>query len=111
GDFGGRQPRDRGRPMTAPLTPPGCDLRGLAFMPLDCARLLESELFALTTGDEFKAALALWCKSWSEVPAASLPNNERLLASKAGVPLTVWRDLAEMALKGWVECADGRLYH
>lgn len=97
--------------MTAPLTPPGCDLRGLPFMPLECARLLDSDLFALTTGDEFKAALALWCKSWTQVPAASMPNDERLLAKAAGVSLAEWRTVSEMALKGWTLCDDGRLYH
>lgn len=97
--------------MTAPLTPAACDLRGLPFMPLECARLLESDLFALTTGEEFKAALALWCKSWTQVPAASMPNDERLLAKAAGLSLAEWRAVSEMALKGWTLCDDGRLYH
>lgn len=97
--------------MSKPLTPPDCDLRGLTFMPLDVVRLLDSDLFALTTGDEFKAAVALWCKSWNQVPAASLPNDERILARLAGVSVTEWRGLSEMALKGWVACDDGRLYH
>lgn len=97
--------------MAAPLTPPECDLRGLPFMPLDCARLLDSDLFALTTGDEFKAALSLWCKSWTQVPAASMPDNELLLAKAAGTNLADWRAVSEMALKGWIKCDDGRLYH
>lgn len=97
--------------MVSPLTPAACDLRGLPFMPLDCARLLESDLFALTTGDEFKAALSLWCKSWTQVPAASMPDDERLLAKAAGLSLSDWRGVADMALKGWTLCDDGRLYH
>jgi len=93
-----------------PLTPADCDLRGLPFMHLDVVRLMDSDLFALSTGDEFKAAVALWCKSWLQVPAASLPDDDRVLAhlSSAG---TRWKKLKSMALRGWVKCSDGRLYH
>ncbi|MDP3377029.1 MAG: DUF1376 domain-containing protein, partial [Brevundimonas sp.] len=94
-----------------PLTPLQCDLRGLPYMPLDCARLLESDTYALTTGDEFKAALTLWCRSWSQAPAASLPDSERILAKWSGVSLSEWRQVREQALRGWLRCTDGRLYH
>lgn len=94
-----------------PLTPPDCDLAGLGFMPLQLDRLFESDLYALANGNEFRAALTLWGKAWRERPAASLPDNEVLLAKKAGLPLTEWRAVAEMALHGWVKCSDGRLYH
>lgn len=97
--------------MTAPLTPPGCDLRGLPYFPLDVARLRDSDLWSLSTGDQFKAALALWCRAWGEVPAASIPTDEAWQARAAGVPLDQWRALAPMALRGWVSCDDGRLYH
>ena len=46
----------------APLVPVEVDLRGLPFMPLDVVRLLDSDLFALTSGDEFKAALSCGAK-------------------------------------------------
>lgn len=94
-----------------PLTPAQCDLRGLPYMPLDCARLLESDTYALTTGEEFKAALTLWCRSWSQIPAASIPNADRILAKWAGVSLNEWRMVREQALRGWISCSDGRLYH
>lgn len=79
-------------------------------MPLDVVRLGDSDLFALSTGDEFKAAVALWCKSWLQVPAASLPTDDRVLAhlSSAGAK---WKKVKAIALRGWVECSDGRLYH
>ena len=96
--------------MTAPLTPADCDLRDFAFMPLDATRLLDSDLFALSTGDEFKAALALWCKSWLQIPAASLPDDDRVLAHLSGAGAK-WRKVKEMALRGFVVCDDGRLYH
>lgn len=93
-----------------PLTPADCDLRDFAFMPLDATRLLDSDLFALATGDEFKAALALWCKSWLQIPAASLPTDDRVLAHLSGAGAK-WRKVKEMALRGFVQCSDGRLYH
>lgn len=97
--------------MTLPLTPPTCDLRGLGFMPMDVQRLLDSDTVALTTGDEFKAALLLWMRAWSQVPAASVPSDPRLLARMAGVALSEWPALAPMVLRGWIECDDGRFYH
>lgn len=95
---------------TAPLTPPDCDLRDFAYMPLDATRLMDSDLFALSTGDEFKAAIALWCKSWLQVPASSLPDDDRVLAHLSGAG-SKWRKVKEMALRGFVRCSDGRLYH
>jgi 5-methylcytosine-specific restriction endonuclease McrA len=93
-----------------PLTPPDCDLRGMPFMPLDVVRIGDSDLFALSTGDEFKAAVSLWCKSWLQVPAASLPDDQRILAHLSGAG-SRWAKVAPMALRGWVKCSDGRLYH
>ncbi|MBO1326064.1 DUF1376 domain-containing protein [Acetobacter garciniae] len=93
-----------------PLTPADCDLRGLPFMPLDTVRLLDSDLFALSTGAEFKSAVALWCKAWQQVPAASLPDHDRVLAHLSGAGAD-WAAVRAMALHGWVACADGRLYH
>lgn len=96
--------------MTDPLVPEEVDLRGLPWMRLDTIRLLDSDLFALSTGDEFKAAVALWCKSWSQAPAGSLPTDDRILAHLSGAG-GKWKRVREMALRGWVECSDGRLYH
>lgn len=96
--------------MPEPLTPVDCDLRGLPFMPLDVIRLIDSDLFAISSGDEFKAAVALWCKSWIQLPAASLPDDDRVLSHLSGAGVR-WKKIRAMALKGWVKCSDGRLYH
>ncbi|WP_268798035.1 DUF1376 domain-containing protein [Pseudomonas huanghezhanensis] len=93
-----------------PFVPAGVDLAGMAFMPLDVSRVLDSDLFALSTGEEFKAAVALWCKSWMQVPAGSLPNNDRVLAHLSGAN-SRWAKLKVQALHGWQLCSDGRLYH
>lgn len=95
--------------MIEPLTPADCDLRGMRFMALDVIRLLDSDLFALTTGDEFKAAVALWCKSWTQVPAASLPDDDRILAHLSAAKN--WKRVKEAAMRGWIKCTDGRWYH
>jgi hypothetical protein len=94
-----------------PLTPADCDMTGLPFMPMDLARVMDSDMFALSTGEEFKAAFALWAKAWSQRPAGSLPKDDRVLARFVGVSLSEWMTLAPMALRNWIECSDGRLYH
>lgn len=96
-----------------PITPIECDLRGLPFMPLDVARLRDSDLAIEATGDEFRAAVLLWCASWNQVPAGSLPNSDAALATYAGYGRDIkgWKKVKTGALRGFVECADGRLYH
>ncbi|CDW96297.1 conserved hypothetical protein [Thiomonas sp. CB2] len=100
--------------LAEPLTPPDCDLRssGMVFMPLDVGRMMDSDQFAMATGEEFKAAMALYAKAWLQVPAASLPNDDRVLAHLAGgyTPRR-WRKVKDVAMRGWILCADGRLYH
>lgn len=98
--------------MTAlpdPLTPADCDLRGLPYMPLDVIRLLDSDMFAEATGDEFKAAVALWCKSWTQIPAGSLPNKDAVLAHLSSAKN--WKRVKAGAMRGWILCADDRWYH
>jgi hypothetical protein len=99
--------------MREPLTESGLDLRDFPYMPLDVVRLRDSESAILSSGEEFRAAVILWCAAWHQVPAASLPNDDRLLANLAGFGRDVeaWKALREGALRGFVQCSDGRLYH
>jgi hypothetical protein len=78
---------------------------------LNTERLLASELWALADGTTFKAAMALWCRAWQQVPAASLPDDDIILRSYAGVSASIWKKIRELALRGFVRCHDGRLYH
>lgn len=82
-------------------------------MPLDVVRLLDSDLFALSSGEEFKAAVSLWCKSWLQVPAASLPDDDRILAALSGLgrDIKAWIEVKDMAMRGFTLCSDGRWYH
>ncbi len=99
--------------MTKPLTPADCDLRAFAFMPLDVVRLRDSDIAALSNGEEFRAAVLLWCASWHQIPAASLPDDDMILAQLAGFGRVVreWKKVRSGSLRGWILCSDGRLYH
>lgn len=99
--------------LPSPLTSPDCDLRDFPFMPLDVVRLRDSDLAALETPEACWAAVLLWCASWHQVPAASLPDDDRVLANLAGFGRVVkeWQRIRDGALRGWVKCSDGRLYH
>ena len=97
----------------APLVPAEVDLRDFAFMPLDVVRLRDSGLTAKASGDEFRAAVLLWCASWHQVPAASLPDDDDELANICGYSRArrEWTKVRAGAMRGWVACGDGRLYH
>jgi hypothetical protein len=99
--------------LPEPLTPPDCDLRAFQFMPLDVTRLRDSDLAALESPDACWAAVLLWCASWHQVPAASLPDDDRVLSQLAGFGRVVkeWLRVRAGALRGWIKCSDGRLYH
>lgn len=112
------QPHERSRrrklsELPEPLVPPEVDLRGMPFMPLDVHRLRDSDLAIQASGDEFKAALLLWSASWDQIPAASVPNDDKILAALAGHGLTQkqWKRVKSSAMRGFVLCSDGRFYH
>ena len=99
--------------LPEPLTPADADLKGFDRMWLNTTRLFRSELWARSTGDEFKAALKLWAEAMLESPAGSLPDDDYLLARLAdyGRDVDGWLSVKAMALHGWIKCSDGRLYH
>jgi uncharacterized protein YdaU (DUF1376 family) len=99
--------------MSAPLTPADCDLRDFDFMTLDVRRLLKSETWMEAADDPRlgHALMTLWAESWHQVPAASVPNNDRLLARLAMCTPDEWQRIRARALSGWVLCDDGRYYH
>lgn len=102
--------------VSPPLCDPDVDLRDFTFMPLDVVRLRDSDLGVVCTDSEIRAALWLWCAAWHQLPAASLPDDDRVLASMAGfgrgdAALEQWLAVKDGALRGFVKCSDGRLYH
>lgn len=96
--------------LPAPLVPADVDLRDFGFMPLDVQRLRDSDLATVATGDEFRAAVLVWCAAWHQVPASSVPDDDRWLAKHSGGGPR-WKKLKTEALRGFVLCADGRMYH
>lgn len=90
------------------------DLRDFSFMPLDVRRLLSSETWIEAADDPRlgHALMSLWAESWHQVPAGSLPDNDRVLQRLSMCPdVKEWRRIRERALAGWRRCSDGRLYH
>lgn len=100
--------------LPSPLVAADVDLRGLQYMPLFGERLFGSETWIAATAEARVAALRLWWRAYAhEVPAASLPDDDRLLADYAGYGSAVkaWRRVRASSLRGFVKCSDGRLYH
>ena len=94
-----------------PLTPQDCDLRAMPHMPLDVTRLLNSEFIAQSDCHAFKAGMTLMMTSWQQIPAASLPGDDKSLAWLAHVTPQRWTRIKDHVLRGWIACSDGRLYH
>lgn len=97
-----------------PLTPPDCDLRGMEWMPLHGHKLYGSDFDAIASDAEYRAAQRLWWAAWQQqVPAASLPDDDRVLAHVAGYQRDPkgWAKVRDVALHAFVKCSDGRLYH
>jgi hypothetical protein len=99
--------------LPEPFSPAGCDLSDYGFMPLDVRRLRDSRIVDEISGDEFRAAVLLWCTAWHQIPAGSLPDDNSQLAKFAGYGRVIkeWNKVKEGALHGFVKCSDGRLYH
>lgn len=96
-----------------PLVPAEVDLRDFGFMPLDVRTLLTSSLWIKAKKDPrvAHAAMSLWCECWHQVPAASLPDDDEVLADLARCDAKEWARVRERALLHFVLCSDGRLYH
>lgn len=102
--------------LPEPMVPEDCDLADFAFMPLDVARLRDSDLAANETPEACWAAVLLWSAAWHQVPAGSMPDNDAWIAKQAGYALRgridpKWKRVREGAMHGWVLCSDGRYHH
>lgn len=97
-----------------PLVPPEVDLRGYEFMPLFGDRLFGSTTYIEASIEGKVAMPRIWWRAYAkEVPAASLPDNDQLLADYAGygVSLKGWKKIRAQVMRGFVLCSDGRWYH
>lgn len=96
-----------------PLTPPDADLQDFPFMPLHVARLRDSDLAAEGDPEGCWYAVLLWAAAWHQLPAGSLPDNDAVLTKLCGLgrDTRTFRKHRADALRGFVLCDDGRLYH
>ena len=78
---------------------------------LNVERLMASELVALSSHEVVAASLFLWCRAWKQRPAASLPDDDRVNAAFAKLPIARFKKLKDQILRGFIKCSDGRLYH
>ena len=99
--------------MTKPLVPKHVDLRDFAFMPLDVVRLRDCDLTALSSDAGFRAAVLLWCAAWHQVPAGSLPDDDRILTRLSGFGRDeeAFASIREEAMRHFIKCDDERFYH
>jgi uncharacterized protein YdaU (DUF1376 family) len=95
----------------APMVPAEVDCTDLDGFMLNVEKLMASELVALSSHEVIGAALLLWCRAWKQRPAASLPNDDKVNAAFARMPLARFRKMRDEVLRGFVLCSDGRLYH
>lgn len=100
-------------PRPAPLVPAEVDLRGFETMPLAVQMVRDSRFVSEVKPEAFRAGFLLWCASWHQVPAGSIPDNDVELAKLAGYGFAVstWKRLRKEALMNFVLCSDGRYYH
>lgn len=95
-----------------PPVPADADLRHYPNMPLEVARLRDSGI-AMADAEAFRCAVLLWCASWHQIPAGSLPDDDAELCRLVGLgrDLRSWRKIKGGAMRSWVVFNDGRFYH
>lgn len=99
--------------LPSPPTPAEADLQDFPFMPLQVARLRDSDLAAEEHPEACWYAVLLWGAAWHQIPAGSLPDNDVVLMRLVGLGRDhrTWKKHRDGALRGFVLCSDGRLYH
>jgi len=104
-------------PATAGLPPPplpaDCSFRQFDWMPFFGVRWLNSARRFKAPEGGLDAMLALQVEAWRQVPAASLPADDKELAHLAGLARLpkIWQRVRKWVLEEWVLHSDGRLYH
>jgi len=100
-----------GEARPKPPIPETVDLRSYPRILIGLAWLLDSEFAIRSSPGAYKALIRLLGASWRQVPAGSLPSDERLLSYWAGLAPDAWSAIREELLGELVLCDDGRLYH
>lgn len=96
-----------------PPVPGTLDLRHFKDMPLEVRRVRDSDIIGIGDAEIFRCNFSLWCGSWHQVPAGSVPDDDATLARMAGLgrDLRTWMKIKAHALHGFYRFNDGRWYH
>lgn len=99
--------------LPEPLVPADCNLRDFPEYRLDVDRLRRSKAWLMAKRSPAIGfyQLNLWCAAWHELPAGSIENDADVLADRALCSPEQWPAVRDEALRGWLLCRDGRLYH
>lgn len=99
--------------LPQPLVPAEVDLRDFSWIPIEIHRLRRSKAWLICKRKPELAfyMLNLWTAAWHDTPAASLEDDDDVLADLAMCDPLKWPKVREQVLRGWVKCSDGRLYH
>lgn len=99
--------------LPAPLTPADCDLTDFAGFMLEVGRLRQSKqwLIAKRKPEIGFYAMNLWMASWHKLPAASIEDDDDVLCDAAMCDPKKWARAKADVMRGWIKCADARLYH
>jgi hypothetical protein len=100
--------------MTGPAIEPPypADLEAKGWnLDLDYERIEQSDTWAIASPEQRPWLLMLWMIAWRQSPVATLPDNDRLIAARIGLPIEKFVEWREVLLSGWELATDGRLYH
>ncbi len=90
--------------------PPEIKARGWGF-DIDVERIEASETWALA-GPELRPWLLMtWITAWRSQPVGTMPAAPRVFAARIGMHWVPFQDAADILMRGWVQHADGLLYH
>lgn len=95
--------------VPAPLVPADVDLRDFQYLLVDVRAIRDARLYRLTAHEWF-GGFSLMLESWHQVPASSVPSDQRELAKLSGLGRR-WKRHGAGALAEFVLCSDGRYYH
>lgn len=73
--------------------------------------LISDPLFTARNDLACRVGWILRIMAWTEVPAASLPNDESELMRRVAVSPRQWAKIRHIVLHGFYLCSDKRLYH
>lgn len=99
--------------LPAPPVPADADLTGFGWFPLHHKRLKQSEWWLSASDLARSRNVDLWAEAFEQVPAASLPDSDVILAKMAGFGRDIagWRMAKAEIMAPWTLCSDGRWYH